>query len=485
MLILVSQFFASSADAQFPWPKPSAGAPMHQAPGGGNPGQIVSTTPHPAVARIIVPEKDGQSYGSGTLVDVQGQHGLVVTNWHVVRSASAEITAVFPDGSRSPAQVVKVDRDWDLAALSVWRPTAASPVAVSPLAPKPGEALTIAGYGSGDYRAASGVCTQYLAPSEKHPYELVELAAEARQGDSGGPIFNDRGELAGVLFGSGPGYTSGSYAGRVREFLTGVIPASSLNASSTVASALPGGSLSSGLSAGVGENSQPSSNLNTQPLATTLIGAPPVTNSQPAKLNEVGMGFATPSPLPLAPIAEVPAAPAAPAQAVPLIAESTGRGFDGDPPLTPVHADDTRGTRKWADEEESNPRTAVIVERGDSRGALAASDDDMDRGALRELKHRGLEDARPIEDELNERSSAAAGRIAMVPHSPLPPRQGVTPAEIGDAPADQLLSAAWKRIAGTTVLDQAKTVFAIVGILTLLVQFWRFNSSPEPGPEPD
>ena len=41
----------------------------------------------------------------------------------------------------------------------------------------------------------------------------------AREGDSGGPIFNERGELAGVLFGSGGGATAGSYAGRVREFL--------------------------------------------------------------------------------------------------------------------------------------------------------------------------------------------------------------------------------------------------------------------------
>lgn len=41
----------------------------------------------------------------------------------------------------------------------------------------------------------------------------------AREGDSGGPIFNERGELAGVLFGSGGGTTAGSYAGRVREFL--------------------------------------------------------------------------------------------------------------------------------------------------------------------------------------------------------------------------------------------------------------------------
>ena len=91
-------------------------------------------------------------------------------------------------------------------------------------APRPGEQLTIAGYGPGTYRAASGPCTQYVAPGTTFPFEMVEVAVSARQGDSGGPIFNGRGELAGVLFGEGHGRTSGSYCGRVRWFLSSVVP---------------------------------------------------------------------------------------------------------------------------------------------------------------------------------------------------------------------------------------------------------------------
>ena len=63
-----------------------------------------------------------------------------------------------------------------------------------------------------------------MAPATNLPYEMVEVAAEARQGDSGGPIFNERLELAGVLFGSANGTTSGSYSGRVQSFLQGVVP---------------------------------------------------------------------------------------------------------------------------------------------------------------------------------------------------------------------------------------------------------------------
>jgi hypothetical protein len=179
----------------------------------------IARTPHPAVARIIAPGKGSVSYGSGTLIDANEKFGLVITNWHVINEASGPITVLFPDGFSSIGTIQKVDRDWDLAAIAIYKPNA-QPVPMAGTAPQPGESLMIAGYGSGTYRAARGPCTQYVAPGVKFPYEMVELAASARQGDSGGPIFNSRGELAGVLFGEGNGRTSGSYCGRVQWFLT-------------------------------------------------------------------------------------------------------------------------------------------------------------------------------------------------------------------------------------------------------------------------
>jgi hypothetical protein len=180
-------------------------------------------TPHPAVARIIVPEGDATAYGSGTLVDVRDQYGLVVTNWHVVRDARGVVEVVFPSGFRSRARPLKVDPDWDLAALVVWRPPI-QPVQLADQPPRPGEPLTIHGYGNGQYRVATGHCTSYYAPRIDFPQEMVELDVEARQGDSGGPIFNDRGQLAGVLFGAGQGTTMGSFGPRVQSFLTSLAP---------------------------------------------------------------------------------------------------------------------------------------------------------------------------------------------------------------------------------------------------------------------
>ena len=190
------------------------------APSAGEPGWTnrPNPRPHPAVVRVIAADRNGASFGSGALVAVSGEHGLVVTNWHVVRDAAGPITVVFPDGFRSGATVLKTDRDWDLAALAIWRPRV-EPIRLSTQPPRPGETLTIAGYGRGSYRAATGRCTQYVSPGGNQPFEMVELAAAARDGDSGGPILNHRGELAGVLFGAAKGRTTGSYCGRVGWFL--------------------------------------------------------------------------------------------------------------------------------------------------------------------------------------------------------------------------------------------------------------------------
>ncbi|MEM6329479.1 MAG: trypsin-like peptidase domain-containing protein [Planctomycetota bacterium] len=186
-------------------------------------GLASAQAPRAAVARIVVQEADGVAQGSGALIDARGEYGLVVTNWHVVRDATGPIEVLFPSGFRSRARSLKLDDDWDLAALVIWRPPT-SPLRLASAAPRPGDPLTICGYGPGPYREATGRCTEYYAPGVGLPQELVELDVAARQGDSGGPILNQRGEVAGVLFGSGQGTTLGSFGGRVGRFLASLSP---------------------------------------------------------------------------------------------------------------------------------------------------------------------------------------------------------------------------------------------------------------------
>ncbi|MFM7243078.1 MAG: serine protease [Planctomycetaceae bacterium] len=178
-------------------------------------------TPHPAVARIVAPESSGASMGSGVLVDVNGSQGLVLTNWHVVRDSRSAVLVQFPDGFQSAGTVIRQDQAWDLAAIVIWKPNT-TPISVAAMPPQPGEPLTIGGFGRGVYREQTGRCTEYLSPGTGYPKEFVELEATARQGDSGGPIFNERRELAGVLFGQNEGRTIGSCSARVKTFLASV-----------------------------------------------------------------------------------------------------------------------------------------------------------------------------------------------------------------------------------------------------------------------
>jgi hypothetical protein len=71
------------------------------------------------------------------------------------------------------------------------------------------------------------------------PFEMVEVSVGARQGDSGGPILNDRGELAGVLFGASRGTTTGSHSARIRRFLQATFPQHELTGHTPLMAAVP------------------------------------------------------------------------------------------------------------------------------------------------------------------------------------------------------------------------------------------------------
>jgi len=178
--------------------------------------------PRPVVARVTAGTGPSIDMGSGVLVRVTGTTAIVLTNWHVVRDKRHAVKVSWPDGSQSDARLVAWDQDWDLAAVAVPRP-AAAPVQLASQAPRIGDRLTIAGFGmEGRYLEQTGTVTEYLSPSPAHPKQFVECQAAARHGDSGGPMFNAAGELAGLLFGERNGLTCGSCSTRIRAFLAGV-----------------------------------------------------------------------------------------------------------------------------------------------------------------------------------------------------------------------------------------------------------------------
>lgn len=183
------------------------------------------------VVRIIAFDASGQSFGTGSYIGTYGEYGIILTNWHVIMETTEKERLVhvhFPfDGFSSFGAIIKSDKTWDLSLIVISKPPQSIPMlTVSQTAPKPGDPLWIAGFGSGSFRIADGRCVRYLAfkPEEGTAplpvYEIVEVSVYARKGDSGGPILNQKGELAGVLFGSDMiRNTAGSCCERVNRFL--------------------------------------------------------------------------------------------------------------------------------------------------------------------------------------------------------------------------------------------------------------------------
>jgi S1-C subfamily serine protease len=101
------------------------------------------------------------------------------------------------------AETVYYNPEWDLAGLEIDAPTGIVPVAISEAAPQKGEPVASCGYGpNGQYRCNQGRVTGYVRADGTEKFETLELTGAARDGDSGGPVFNQRGELVAVLWGT-------------------------------------------------------------------------------------------------------------------------------------------------------------------------------------------------------------------------------------------------------------------------------------------
>ncbi|MFZ5444877.1 MAG: S1C family serine protease [Myxococcota bacterium] len=137
--------------------------------------------------------------GSGVLVHGDG---YVVTAAHVVESADA-VQVLWADGFKADATVVSLSRTEDLALLKVAAVPAKATVAVlgDSAALRPGMRLFAIGAPYGlDHTLTAGVVSA-LRSNERRgllPRHLLQTDVPINQGNSGGPLFNERGEVVGI-----------------------------------------------------------------------------------------------------------------------------------------------------------------------------------------------------------------------------------------------------------------------------------------------
>jgi len=143
------------------------------------------------------PDRKVTSLGSGFVIDATG---LIVTNNHVIAEAD-EITVTFADDTKLAASVVGRDAKTDLALLRV----------------KPKKPLTAVRFGNsdgarvGDWVVAignpfglggtvtAGIVSARHRDINSGPYDdFIQTDASINRGNSGGPMFNLKGQVVGV-----------------------------------------------------------------------------------------------------------------------------------------------------------------------------------------------------------------------------------------------------------------------------------------------
>jgi S1-C subfamily serine protease len=176
-----------------------------------------------ATVYVKVDGKQGMATGSGFLIHVNGETGLVATNRHVIaaipgRFTPTKHTLVFHSGTAKeqvlPAEVVAVSQDQDLAVLKVTSKNLPAPIDLAPT--KLRETMTIYTLGfplgealsknGGNPAVTIGKGTVGALPEDENgKLKHVQLDGELNPGNSGGPIIDGEGKLVGIAVSKIPG----------------------------------------------------------------------------------------------------------------------------------------------------------------------------------------------------------------------------------------------------------------------------------------
>lgn len=171
-----------------------------------------------AVVRVWAQTGNQRAMGSGTVVEVADDTAVVVTAAHVIDSQ--DCTVKLTDGRLFKARVLGVDAAHDLALLLIRKPVGIVPISVATEPAVIGEPVQASGFGGKEvYKVNRGRTIRYVKARGQARNETLSISGPVRQGDSGGPMLNSKGQLVGVLWGCNSNATYGTYVHRVRWFM--------------------------------------------------------------------------------------------------------------------------------------------------------------------------------------------------------------------------------------------------------------------------
>ncbi|MGI0480888.1 tetratricopeptide repeat protein [Geminocystis sp. CENA526] len=156
------------------------------------------------IAKSITVRIDGREYGTGVIVNRQGNTYTVLTNWHVVGNEGKQRVTTFDNQSHeiNPSSIQRVG-NFDLA---IFEFTANKNYGIAEIVDEPlteSATIYITGYPKPRppidgriYQFTEGYISG-INPQEKQGYTLV-YTNQTRPGMSGAPILNSQGKLVGI-----------------------------------------------------------------------------------------------------------------------------------------------------------------------------------------------------------------------------------------------------------------------------------------------
>jgi serine protease Do len=142
--------------------------------------------------------------GSGFIVS---EDGYIVTNYHVIAYAAEygyDLTVMLRDGSTYPAKIIGFEKDVDLAVIKI-DVSGLSPVTIGNNDDmRVGETVYAVGnpLGELDYTMTSGIVSaldRIINVDSSTRINMFQFDAAVNSGNSGGPVYNSRGEVVGIV----------------------------------------------------------------------------------------------------------------------------------------------------------------------------------------------------------------------------------------------------------------------------------------------
>jgi S1-C subfamily serine protease len=195
---------------------------------GVTPGTGAAIAPQVASVTQPAPQQEPEYQwvsGSGFVVSADGH---IVTNYHVLEGCVAPLVVLAPGGARFEGEAIAGDPTNDMALVRSGFRSAVVATIRAPLL-RTGEPVTVAGFPLAGYLASDLIVTNGIVNALGgigDDTRFVQISAPVQNGNSGGPLFDDRGSVAGIVTAGVPDLELAKQTGAVPQNINFAIKAS-------------------------------------------------------------------------------------------------------------------------------------------------------------------------------------------------------------------------------------------------------------------